>query len=84
MERLDKFIRKINLKDAEKIYSVIEKIIKDDFKNLNIKKLRGFSDVYRVRVGKYRIIYTKKLEETRILEISISALVLNTKNTHNY
>jgi|AntRauTorckE6833_2_1112554.scaffolds.fasta_scaffold04658_8 mRNA interferase RelE/StbE len=70
MEKIDKFIKKLNLKKAERIYLIIDKIINRDLKNIDIRKLKGYSDIYRARVGKYRIIYTDNQKEIRILEIS--------------
>ena len=36
----------------------------------NIKKLRGVTDTYRLRIGQYRVIYTDDLKVIRIVRIA--------------
>ncbi len=69
MDRINKVIQKIPTKESDKIGEVIERLTKGDLNNLEIKKLRGHDSIYRVRVGKYRIIY-KTGREIKLLEIS--------------
>ena len=69
MDKISKFIKKIDPKDAEKIADILEKLILNDLKSLDIKKLKGSQNLFRIRFGKYRVIYTKD-DEIRILEIS--------------
>jgi mRNA interferase RelE/StbE len=40
--------------------------LKQDFPKKDIKKLKGYSNVYRLRIGSYRILYT---EENNIRDI---------------
>jgi len=70
MEKIKKFFQKISKKDSQKISQVIEKIINNEITNLDIKKLKGYKDIYRVRVSIFRIIYRKAEEDIYILEIS--------------
>ncbi len=58
MDRNEKFIRKLNAKENQRIKEVIKQIISGDFAGLDVKKLRGFDDFYRVRVGRVRIIFS--------------------------
>jgi mRNA interferase RelE/StbE len=69
MDKILKFIKKIDPKDANKIADVLERLVDNDLKNLDIKKLKGSKDIFRVRFGKYRIIYTND-GDIKILEIS--------------
>lgn len=48
---------------------VTSMIIKGSLGGLDVKKLKGRKDVYRVRVGTVRIIFYMKDEETKIIEI---------------
>jgi mRNA-degrading endonuclease RelE of RelBE toxin-antitoxin system len=69
MDKISKFIKKIDPKDASKIADVLERLSDNDLKNLDIKKLKGSKDIFRVRFDKYRIIYTND-GDIKILEIS--------------
>lgn len=49
-----KFIDKLPLPEKKRIISAIEKLPDGE----DIKRLQGYDDVLRLRVGTYRIIYT--------------------------
>lgn len=53
-KRAKKFIDKLPMKERRRIVSAIEQLPNGD----DIKKLKGHSDLLRLRVGDYRIIYT--------------------------
>ena len=60
------------LKKIPKIYQiVIAKKIRSllEAKILNEEKLSGFKDIFRVRVGEYRIVYRKTRQEVYIILI---------------
>ena len=57
MDKIDKALSKLTLKEKERIRNVIEALQLGRFDNLNIKKLKGFRDVFRVRKGGLRIVY---------------------------
>jgi mRNA interferase RelE/StbE len=85
MDKISKFIKKIDPKDANKIADVLERLVDNDLKNLDIKKLKGSKDIFRIRFGKYRIIYTKKDKETEDDEIKILEVSQRNENTYkNY
>ncbi len=56
MNDISKFIRSIPTREQIRIEEVISKIKSGDISGLDIKKLRGYSDMFRVRIGNYRII----------------------------
>lgn len=60
MNKTDKFLRKLKIDDRIVISKVLSQIYSGQYNNLDIKKLKGNSGVYRVRVGRIRIIFTKK------------------------
>ncbi len=70
MDKMHKLLRKIQPKDALRISIILEKIDGGNVSNLDILKLKGFTDVFRVRVGDYRVIFRKGDTELMILEIS--------------
>ena len=69
MDKIDKFLKKIPEETRREIHKIISLIIKGDLKSLDIKKLKGRENIFRVRRGKIRIIYGIFDGETKILAI---------------
>ena len=69
MGKLDRQLRKIPPKERQEIERVIEKIIARDLTGLNVKKLKGLQNVFRVRKGSVRIIFEFGKSEPDILSI---------------
>lgn len=67
MDKIDKFLKKLSQKDRDKIDDLTCRIIDKNFAGLNYKKLKGYSNVYRVRKGKIRITFT--IDENEIVNI---------------
>ena len=57
MYKIKKAIEKLTPKEREKIKSIMIMIKSRRFKNLDIKKLKGRDDIFRVRKGRLRVIY---------------------------
>lgn len=57
MDKIQKFIKSLNAKEREAILLIMMRI-KQDFHSIpGLMKLSGYQDLYRVRVGRYRIIF---------------------------
>ena len=56
MDKISKFIASLSTKDRQFISEVMVKIRAGNTDNLDIKKLQGYPNIFRVRIGKYRII----------------------------
>ena len=69
MDKIEKFLKKLILRDKERILQVTVRILCNDLDNLDIKKLKGIKDVYRVRVGDFRIVFKIEIEYNTIIEI---------------
>ncbi len=69
MDKIKKALKRLTEKERIKIRNILEGIKKENFKNLNIKKLKGHDDIFRVRKGKIRIIFRKTKESLLILSI---------------
>jgi len=67
MDLIQKFLRKLDRKRHKIVLAVFEKLKKGDFSNLDIKKLKGDSNVYRVRKGRIRIIFRLNDEGDAVL-----------------
>ena len=77
MHKIDKFLAKLDAERREKIFAVLLQIQSGNFKNLDIKKLKGEISLYRVRVGRCRI----KFETT---QSGINIIDIDFKNDNTY
>lgn len=62
-----KFIDKLPMNEQRRIVKAIEKLPNGD----DIKKLKGYNDIYRLRVGDYRILYTINDDELLIMVLDV-------------
>lgn len=69
MPSLKKILSGFNKEERENIEFLIEKIISLNWRSLDIKKLKGHQNIFRVRLGKIRIIFTKDKKEIFIIAI---------------
>lgn len=58
MNEIEKLLRKISKRDRERLLEIVEKIVKGD-KALRFEKIKN-TDFYRIRSGKFRIIFHKE------------------------
>ena len=70
MDDNKKFIGRLSPVEREHIIETISRILARDTAGLDVKKLRGYADIFRVRVGRIRIIYTQNVDDVRIVQIS--------------
>jgi len=77
MNKIEKLLRKINKKNRERLLKLILKLLQDNKKGLNIKKLIN-TDFYRLRSGRFRIIFHYENKE-----IIIDSIKLRDENTYN-
>lgn len=57
MDKITKALVKIPAKQRALILQATKQIIAGNLQNLDIKKLKGSEEIFRVRVGQYRIIF---------------------------
>ena len=57
MDKIDKALNELIFKEKGRIKNIIKALQLGRFDNLDIKKLKGFQDVFRVRRGGLRIVY---------------------------
>jgi mRNA-degrading endonuclease RelE of RelBE toxin-antitoxin system len=69
MDRIEKALQKLTNAERKKVKEVLQKLTTQNFTNLDIKKLRGRDDIYRVRKGGIRIIYRTNSNQVFILAI---------------
>ncbi len=69
MPNLKKLLSRLNKEERKIVEFLIEKIISLNWHNLDIKKLKGYQNIFRVRKGKIRIIFTKDKKEIFVIAI---------------
>ena len=69
MHKIDKFLARLDADRRQKVLAIVERINNSDFSGLDMRKLQGSLDSYRVRVGKVRIKFTMNALGIRIFSI---------------
>lgn len=69
MSSLKKLLSRFNTREREEIELLIGRILSFKWDALDVKKLKGYQDVFRVRKGDIRIIY--RVQASRIFILAI-------------
>ncbi len=69
VDKIEKALKKLTEKERKVLKSILTNIQKEKTRGLDIKKLKGRDDIFRVRKGRIRIIFRKKSENISILSI---------------
>ncbi len=70
MDRNQKFLKRFSDKEFDAVEKILQQILIRDTTDIDIKKLSGYRDIYRVRHGNIRIIFLDTGNYTEVLEIS--------------
>lgn len=57
MDKIEKALRRLSAKERGVVKEILGRVQASDFRGLQVKKLRGHNDVFRIRKGDIRIIY---------------------------
>ncbi|MDR0887312.1 MAG: hypothetical protein LBM97_01330 [Candidatus Nomurabacteria bacterium] len=68
-DRTSKFLAKLSQKQRLLIENLLLRIRDNDLAGLDVKKMAGFDDVFRVRKGEIRIVFWKSDDFIRILAV---------------
>lgn len=77
MDKITKVLRKLTPKERERIKQILRQLNSRDINGLDIKKLKGRNDIFRLRRGDIRIIY-------RLTEKEIFILAIERRNEKTY
>ncbi len=77
MEKWKKQLRKIPKNSRGRILAVLFLVFARDFSTLDRLRLKGFENIFRIRVGNYRIIYHDDGEK-----ITLKAIPTRDENTY--
>ena len=69
MDKVEKFLRKLPKKQRKLLQQIIQKILSGDLSGLDVKKLTGYPDFFRVRKGEIRILFKKMPNGFRVIKI---------------
>lgn len=60
MDKIEKALQKLSPREREAIRRLLEQLNHKAYKGLDIKKLQGYENIFRVRKGNIRIIYQQE------------------------
>ncbi len=69
MHKIDKFLAKLDAERRERVLVVLLQIRSGDLQGLNLRKLKEAGPLYRVRVGRVRIIFEMDTNGIRLLDV---------------
>ena len=69
MDKIGKALNKLSYRERQKLKKILIQIDDRDFKNLDLKKLKGRNDIFRVRKGDMRVIFRKMNNSIKILSL---------------
>lgn len=70
MDKTQKFLQRLSQLEQKEISNLIQLILERNISGLDVKKLKGYKNVYRVRSGSVRIIFRRLETDISVLEIS--------------
>jgi mRNA-degrading endonuclease RelE of RelBE toxin-antitoxin system len=70
-DKYQKFIKKLSAKEYQRVSVAVKRYSLGKLVGMNVKKMKGHDDIYRVRVGRIRIIfYNNNVVSPILLNIS--------------
>jgi len=69
MDKIDKALKNLSSKKREELKETLLKIKNSNFRGLDLKKMKGRNDIFRVRRNSMRIIFHKIDSFIKILSI---------------
>ena len=69
MDDLEKSLRKLTAGERKQVKGILARLATSDFQGLDLKKLKGSENIFRVRKGDIRIIYRKDGSKLFVLAI---------------
>ena len=69
VDKISKALAKFSAREKEAVKELLGKLKQGNFVGLDLKKLKGYSDIFRARKDKIRIIYHVKSGQIYLLAI---------------
>ena len=77
MDKIEKALQKLTQRERENIEELLRLLNSNDTQHLDIKKLKGYNDIFRARKGSLRIMHRKDAKG-KIFILSIERRGVNT------
>jgi mRNA-degrading endonuclease RelE of RelBE toxin-antitoxin system len=69
VDKIEKALKKLTEKERRVIKNIFINIQREKTQGLDLKKLKGHNDIFRVRRGRIRIVFRKNKESILILSV---------------
>lgn len=69
VDRLTKFLRKRDRKTALLLVGILEQMASGNLSAMEVKKLKGKKNIFRIRKGRIRIIFEKRADKIFVLKV---------------
>lgn len=69
MDKISKVLKKLSPKERDRVRSVLLRLESGNTKGLDLKKLKGRDDIFRIRRGDIRIVYRISNKQIHVLTI---------------
>lgn len=69
MDKIEKALRKLTDGERVVVRNILQKLYSRQTRGLNISRLKGYPDIYRVRKGRLRIIFRMSDNDIYLLKI---------------
>lgn len=69
MDKISKALKKLDPKERDTIKKILLQLNQSDLTGLEITKLTGHRDLFRVRKGRHRIIFRRSKDEIFVLAV---------------
>lgn len=69
MDKIAKALKKLSKNERDAVRLLLIRIQQKDYKALDLKKLKGYNDIFRVRKGRVRIIFRLNNGDVFVLAI---------------
>lgn len=78
MDKIEKALKSLTSQERKKLKDILAQVDEGDFQNLDLKKIKGRADIYRVRKESIRIIFRKAQSN------SIKVLTIERRSSKDY
>lgn len=69
MDKIQKALNKLTSREKNTVKLILEKVQNQNFSGLDVKKLKGRDNIFRVRKGSLRIIYRLDKKDIFVLTV---------------